>query len=34
MAKDRADRYPTAGDLAREVKDAATGRWFYRKLES
>jgi eukaryotic-like serine/threonine-protein kinase len=34
MAKERDARYPTAGELAREVKDAATGRWFYRKLES
>jgi serine/threonine protein kinase len=34
MAKERTERYATAGDMAREVKDAATGRWFYRKLES
>jgi serine/threonine protein kinase len=34
MAKDADNRYPTAGELAREVKDAATGRWFYRKLDN
>ncbi len=32
MAKDRADRYATAGELARDVNEIAAGRWFMRKL--
>jgi serine/threonine protein kinase len=32
MAKAPADRYATAGDLARDVREAASGRWYLRKL--
>jgi serine/threonine protein kinase len=32
MAKDPAERYATAGDLARDVREAASGRWYLRKL--
>mgnify|MGYP000686589185 CR=1 FL=1 len=32
LAKDPAERYATAGDLAREVREAASGRWYLRKL--
>lgn len=32
MAKDPNDRYPTAGDFARDVNEVATGKWFLRKL--
>lgn len=32
MAKDRNDRYATAGDFARDVQEVATGKWFLRKL--
>ncbi len=31
-AKDPAERYATAGELARDVAEIASGRWFYRKL--
>lgn len=32
MAKDRNERYATAGDFARDVQEVASGRWFLRKL--
>jgi hypothetical protein len=32
MAKDPAERYATAGDLARDVREVASGRWYLRKL--
>jgi eukaryotic-like serine/threonine-protein kinase len=32
MAKDPNDRYPTAGDFARDVEEIAAGKWFLRKL--
>ncbi len=32
MAKERGDRYDTAGELARDVSEIASGRWFMRKL--
>jgi hypothetical protein len=32
MAKDRNDRYATAGDFARDVQEVVTGKWFLRKL--
>jgi serine/threonine protein kinase len=32
MAKQPADRYPRAGDLARDVHEVASGRWYFRKL--
>jgi len=32
MAKDPNDRYPTAGDFARDVNEVASGKWFLRKL--
>jgi serine/threonine protein kinase len=32
MAKVPAERYATAGDLARDVREAASGRWYLRKL--
>jgi len=32
MAKDPNERYPTAGDFARDVNEVVTGKWFLRKL--
>jgi serine/threonine protein kinase len=32
LAKTPADRYSTAGDLARDVREVASGRWYLRKL--
>jgi serine/threonine protein kinase len=32
MAKDPKERYPTAGDFARDVNEVASGKWFLRKL--
>lgn len=32
MAKDRNDRYATAGDFARDVQEVSSGKWFLRKL--
>lgn len=32
MAKKAEERYPTAGAMARDVKEVASGRWFFRKL--
>ena len=32
LAKAPADRYSTAGDLARDVREVASGRWYLRKL--
>jgi serine/threonine protein kinase len=32
MAKDPCDRYGTAGELALEVREVASGRWYLRKL--
>jgi serine/threonine-protein kinase len=32
MAKDPKDRYPTAGDFARDVNEVVSGRWYLRKL--
>jgi serine/threonine protein kinase len=32
MAKDPNDRYPTAGDFARDVEEVVSGRWYLRKL--
>ncbi|MCI0396362.1 MAG: serine/threonine protein kinase [Chloroflexi bacterium] len=32
LAKEPADRYGTAGDLARAVRDVASGRWYLSKL--
>jgi serine/threonine protein kinase len=32
MAKAPVDRYPTAGTLAKEVREVASGRWYLRKL--
>jgi serine/threonine protein kinase len=32
MAKDPNERYPTAGDLARDVNEVVTGKWFLIKL--
>lgn len=32
MAKDRTERYATAGDFARDVQEVASGKWFLRKL--
>lgn len=32
MAKDPNERYPTAGELARDVREVISGRWYLRKL--
>ena len=32
MAKDPKDRYATAGELARDVNEVVTGKWYLRKL--
>lgn len=32
MAKDRKDRYQSAGEFARDVEQVASGKWFMRKL--
>jgi serine/threonine protein kinase len=32
MAKDPNDRYPTAGEFAREVAEVVSGKWYLRKL--
>jgi serine/threonine protein kinase len=32
MAKDPNDRYPTAGDFARDVQEVVSGKWYLRKL--
>lgn len=32
MAKDPKDRYATAGDLARDVNEVVSGKWYLRKL--
>lgn len=32
MAKDPKDRYPTAGELARDVAEVVSGKWYLRKL--
>ncbi|HWE63093.1 MAG TPA: serine/threonine-protein kinase [Chloroflexota bacterium] len=32
LAADPAGRYPTAGDLARDFRELASGRWFLRRL--
>lgn len=32
MAKDPDDRYPTAGDFARDVAEVVSGKWYLRKL--
>jgi hypothetical protein len=32
MAKDPKDRYPTAGDFARDVAEVVSGKWYLRKL--
>ncbi|MBL8076841.1 MAG: serine/threonine protein kinase [Anaerolineales bacterium] len=32
MAKDPNDRYPTAGDFARDVAEVVSGKWYLRKL--
>jgi serine/threonine-protein kinase len=32
MAKDPNERYPTAGDFARDVDEVVSGRWYLRKL--
>ncbi len=32
MAKDPDERYATAGDLARDVQEVVSGKWFLRKL--
>jgi serine/threonine protein kinase len=32
LAKDPEERYPTAGALARDVKELVSGRWYLRKL--
>ena len=32
MAKDPNDRYPTAGDFARDVNEVVSGKWYLRKL--
>lgn len=32
LAKDPADRCSTASDLARDVREVASGRWYLRKL--
>ena len=32
MAKQSDDRYARAGDLARDVHEVASGRWYFRKL--
>lgn len=32
LAKDRADRYHTAGDLARDVNSLLSGKWYLNKL--
>ncbi|MBK6644419.1 MAG: serine/threonine protein kinase [Anaerolineales bacterium] len=32
MAKDPKDRYATAGELARDVNEVVSGKWFLRKL--
>jgi serine/threonine-protein kinase len=32
LAKDPVDRYSSAGDLARDVREVASGRWYLRKL--
>lgn len=34
LAKQTEARYPTAGALARDVKEMASGRWFLRKLSN
>jgi len=32
MAKDPNDRYPTAGDFARDIAEVVSGKWYLRKL--
>jgi eukaryotic-like serine/threonine-protein kinase len=32
MAKDPEQRYPTAGDFARDVQEVVSGKWYLRKL--
>ncbi len=32
MAKDPNDRYPTAGEFARDVSEVVSGKWYLRKL--
>jgi serine/threonine-protein kinase len=32
LAKDREDRYASAGDLARDVAEVVSGKWYLRKL--
>ncbi len=32
MAKDPNDRYPTAGDFARDVAEVVSGKWYLRRL--
>ncbi len=32
MAKEPADRYPSAGDFARDINEVVSGRWYLRKL--
>ena len=32
MAKDPGERYPTAGDFARDVQEVSSGKWYLRKL--
>jgi len=32
MAKDPNERYPTAGEFARDVQEVASGKWYLRKL--
>lgn len=32
MAKDPNDRYPSAGDFARDVNEVVSGKWYLRKL--
>ena len=34
LAKDPNDRYPTAGEFARDIRDIASGRWYLVKLTS
>lgn len=33
LAKDPAERHATAGELAKEVQDLSSGRWFLRRLD-